>query len=895
MPVFAANRPSRLAWLASLIALVLSMSTAPAWGGALSQERSDNAGQLLTRLQSAVANGSAEDFLALGKMDRNAPDVRAFLDRWFLQATTAAELRERDRQALPGDRGVRLVVEALVEAGPQARLATWRIDVIEDASGWQITSATTVSGVDGLFRLALNPSRQFKAHNLVVKSEDLELRLPDGYVFIAEAAGRTTAAVLVGRGEMVFRPSPDTERRQIRLFGGQDELKTPFSSAFIRLSPSDALSTLSSTALTPATAEGRLFERARSFFAEQVPKSFGLDLADLSRESWSLVPTIGDFLAEVETRRFGTLTYTQSGNDPEDITVFDRARRRNISVYASKGRLAAQGRSFDEDDSAEIDVQDLQIDTTFSPERFWIDGQTRVRLKIRSYALTALTLRLAEALVVRSVTSEKYGRLLALRVRGQNSIVVNLPEAAKRDEELTLTVTYAGRLLPQGVDRENIAIQGQEFSSTILSDPEPSHIYSNRSYWYAQAPATDYATATIRFTVPPIYTTACSGEQAAGSPVLLKPSRAEGDTRKLHVFTAIAPVRYLACVTSRFTAMEPSVTPPAAQPSDGGNQSLPLHLLSTARQRGRARDALSRAGEILAFYTSIMKGAPYPSLTLAVVESNIPGGHAPAYLAILNQPLPTTPFVWRDDPAAFDDFPDFFIAHELAHQWWGQAVGWKNYHEQWLSEGLAQYFAVLYAEHDRGPQVFGGLLRQLARWSLDMSDQGPIFLGYRLGHVKGEGRIFRALVYNKGAAVLHMLRRMLGDEVFFRSLRRFYSEHRFAKAGTNDLQLAFETEAGRSLANFFERWVMGQDVPTVTASHNVSADGTSVDVHLHQPAAHVFEFPVTVSIAYADGTSEDVTVTVSEAVTTRTFPLKKRLRTVDVNRDKVTPVRVSRK
>jgi hypothetical protein len=893
MPAFAADCLSRLAWLATLIALVLSMPPPRAWGDPLPQERSDGAVELLTRLQSAVAAGSAEDFLALGKMDRNAPDVSAFLDRWFLQATTAAELRERDRQPLPGDRGVRLVVEALVEAGRQARLATWRIDVMKTASGWQITSATTVSAVEGLFRLALNPSRQFKAHNLVVNSEDLELRLPDGYVFIAEAGGRTTAAVLVGRGEMVFRPSPDTERRQIRLFAGQDELRTPFSSAFIRLSPSDALSTLPSAALTPATADERLFERARSVFAEQVPKSFGLDLADLSRESWSLVPTIGDFLAEVDTRRFGTLTYTQSGNDPEDITVFDRARRRNISVYASKGRLAAQGRSFDEDDSAEIDVQDLQVDTTFSPERFWIDGQTRIRLKIRAYALTALTLRLAESLVVRSVTSEEYGRLLALRVRGQNSIVVNLPEAANRDEELTLTVTYAGRLMPQGVDRENITLQGQEFSSTILSEPEPSHIYSNRSYWYAQAPTTDYSTATIRFTVPPIYTTACSGEQAEGSPVLMKPSRADRDTRKLQVFSAIAPVRYLACVTSRFTTTEPAA-PPAALPSDGGDQPLPIRLLSTARQRGRARDALSRAGEILAFYTSIMKGAPYPSLTLAVVESNIPGGHAPAYLAILNQPLPTSPFVWRDDPAAFDDFPDFFIAHELAHQWWGQAVGWKNYHEQWLSEGIAQYFAVLYAEHDRGPQVFGGLLRQLARWSLDMSDQGPIFLGYRLGHVKGEGRIFRALVYNKGAAVLHMLRRMLGDEVFFRSLRRFYSEHRFAKAGTNELQLAFETESGRSLANFFERWVMGQDLPTITLSHSVSADGASVSVQLQQAAAHVFEFPVTVSIVYADGSIKDVTVTVSEAVTTRTFPLKGRLRTVDVNRDKVTPVRVSR-
>ena len=192
---------------------------------------------------------------------------------------------------------------------------------------------------------------------------------------------------------------------------------------------------------------------------------------------------------------------------------------------------------------------------------------------------------------------------------------------------------------------------------------------------------------------------------------------------------------------------------------------------------------------------------PYPSLTLAVVESQVPGGHAPAYLAILNQPLPTTPFVWRDDPAAFDDYPDFFVAHEVAHQWWGQAVGWKNYHEQWLSEGLAQYFAALYAEHQRGPQVFQDLLRQMVRWTDDTSALGPVSLGYRLAYLKGAGKTFRALVYNKGAVVMHMLRRMLGDDVFFRALRRFYDEHRFQKAGTDDLRAAFEKESGKEFAS----------------------------------------------------------------------------------------------
>ena len=70
-----------------------------------------------------------------------------------------------------------------------------------------------------------------------------------------------------------------------------------------------------------------------------------------------------------------------------------------------------------------------------------------------------------------------------------------------------------------------------------------------------------------------------------------------------------------------------------------------------------------------------MDDVPFPSFRLALVEDALPGGHSPAYMAVLHQPLPGTPFNWARDPVAFDDFTQFFVAHELAHQFWGQAVG----------------------------------------------------------------------------------------------------------------------------------------------------------------------------------------------------------------------------
>ena len=848
----------------------------------------DGIATLLGRVEALLESHDQQGMLGLLDTSVAPEQASTFASDLVTPDIQRALVRERDRvpldRALPGA-GFRLVVEFFLETAGKARIVTALMDVRRAGDDqWMIVGAEGLTAVEGLFRLRVNATRQMAARNLTITAEDLRLTLHEGSVFFVEGERGITGLVLSGRGEMRFSPAPDTEKGQLRIFSGSDVLNTAFDSVFVRINPFEYESRITTASLVQVPVNPRQLRRAQDIFARDGPKSYSLDLSEMSRETWYLLPPYGDFLAEVRTRKYGTLTYTRASVQTEDISLFDRGRRRTISLYPSEQRLRARGRSFDEDDLRDYDVVDYNVEATVSPERQYIDGRVRMRLRVRAPQLSSLTLRLADPLAVSVIASPEYGRLLHLRVRNQNSVIVNLPVTLVQDTDFTLIVSYAGRLDSQDVDAEGLRVAGQQErereDTTIPTIPaEPNFLLSNRSFWYPQNPIADYATATIRITVPTGYTCVASGDARPDNDVTLRDLLTVPFEGKSFVFRASEPLRYLAVVISRFVRVgDATVTLPAG----GTRDSLKIAVDANPRQQSRGRSLLGEVDDIVRFYAGVMGDAPYASATVALVEDDLPGGHSPGYFAVLNNPLPYSPYTWRNDPAAFQGFPEFFIAHELAHQWWGQAVGWRNYHEQWISEGFAQYFAALYARQARGENVFADMLRQFRRWAIAESDEGPISLGYRLGHIKGDTRIFRALIYNKGAAVLHMLRRIVGDDTFFRALRRFYTEQRFQKAGTEDLRRVFEAESGRPLDRFFERWIYGSEIPRLRYLTTIAPG--SVTARFDQ-GEEIFDVPVTVTITYTDGRTQDVIVQLDDRHVEQKIPTTGTVKQVQVNRD----------
>ena len=128
-----------------------------------------------------------------------------------------------------------------------------------------------------------------------------------------------------------------------------------------------------------------------------------------------------------------------------------------------------------------------------------------------------------------------------------------------------------------------------------------------------------------------------------------------------------------------------------------------------------------------------------------------------------------------------------------------------------------------------------------------------------------------------------MLRRLVGDETFFSAIRRFYTEQKFKKAGTDDLQRAFETESGRSLDRFFERWIYGADIPRIRYARTIAPG--SVTVRFEQVGDQLFDIPVTVTITYTDGHTQEAVVAVTDRHVEWKMPTTGQVRQVEINRD----------
>jgi aminopeptidase N len=227
-------------------------------------------------------------------------------------------------------------------------------------------------------------------------------------------------------------------------------------------------------------------------------------------------------------------------------------------------------------------------------------------------------------------------------------------------------------------------------------------------------------------------------------------------------------------------------------------------------------DPIKETRDILSFYEKMF--GPYPFETFCIVHRSWEeiGGHSPASFIVLNQlprVLSSALITKSNSPVNLVRWNEYFLAHEIAHQWWGQGVTWASYHDQWISEGLAQFSTILYLEEKHGESAFSDIVKRMSKWVEKKTDWGPIIFGSRISYF--DFFAFQAIIYNKTSLVLNMLKDMLGDELFFSGLREFFSRYKHGAARTGNFIAIFSEVSGQDLAPFFDGWFRSHLLPEV--------------------------------------------------------------------------------
>ncbi|MDQ6829320.1 MAG: M1 family metallopeptidase [Gemmatimonadota bacterium] len=208
------------------------------------------------------------------------------------------------------------------------------------------------------------------------------------------------------------------------------------------------------------------------------------------------------------------------------------------------------------------------------------------------------------------------------------------------------------------------------------------------------------------------------------------------------------------------------------------------------------------------------------------------------------------------------------VAHETAHQWFGDAVTEREWAHVWLSEGFATYFAALWTEHSRGDSAFRAERIDLRKTVVesDVVASRPVIDTTQTDYLK----LLNANSYPKGGFVLHMLRRLVGDSAFFIGIADYYARRRDSTAMTDDLRRAVEARAHVDLAWFFDQWLKRPGFAQLSTSSSYDPKERRVILEIRQGQRFApYRFPLLVDLTQTDGTVRRTTIQIQATATQR--------------------------
>lgn len=430
---------------------------------------------------------------------------------------------------------------------------------------------------------------------------------------------------------------------------------------------------------------------------------------------------------------------------------------------------------------------------------------------------SSITFDLSNPLVVGSVF--RNNQALSFVQNGNNELVIQLGTTINPGVIDSVTISYAG-VPPTGEQAFETSTHAGVPVLWTLSQP-----YGARDWWPCKQDLNDKIDSIeIHIRAPIVYTSVSNGLEIG--------QEVNGDGTKTTKFKHLYPIpAYLVAiaVTNYTSFTQQAGTPPNT--FEIVNYVYPESL-------GQATSGLAQTLPIMNLFESLFGTYPYASERYGHAQFGWGGGMEHTTMSFMG------------------NFSRGLIAHELAHQWFGNMVTCGTWKDIWLNEGFATYLSGLVVEHLDGPSAFVNWKNSLIN-NITSLNNGYVYL--QDSDLNNVNRIFSSrLSYNKGAMVVHMLRWVLGDAVFYQALQNYLYDqnHQHGFAVTNDLKYHLENASGQDLTYFFNQWLYGQGHPRYTITANNIAQGLA-QVQISQTTSHssvpFFRMPVPVRLIGANG------------------------------------------
>jgi aminopeptidase N len=479
------------------------------------------------------------------------------------------------------------------------------------------------------------------------------------------------------------------------------------------------------------------------------------------------------------------------------------------------------------------DLQHLRLDLTFDWDKKQVSGTATNTLTPLRPGLDHLVFHAVE-LDVKRVSLQ--GKDLPFSFDPQaGTLTVDLGQSHAPGEVLAVAIDYTAH------PRSGLYFAGPDSAHPEAYPEKPRQIYSqgepdlNRHWFPSWDAPNDYATSELYATVPRPF-------QVIGNGRLAEVTERPGGARTYHwIMDQPHPTYLVSMVAGEFARVADTW------------QGIPVEYYVPPGREAEARIAFGRTPDMMSFFSDLTGVRyPYPKYAQTTVY-DFPWGGMENISATTE-----TERALHGEKDELDFTARDLVSHELAHQWFGDLVGFQSWDHAWLSEGFADYCADLYAGHAEGPDAFQAALDDQREGYLaeDSEDyRRPIVTQRYTDPI----RMFDAHSYQKGALVLHMIRFLLGEDAWKRGLHEYVARFAHQAVTTADLQQVLEQVSGVPLGPLFDQYVYGAGHPELLLRWDWRPETHEVHLSVEQTQrvteeTGYFSFPVEIALVGEKGT-----------------------------------------